>query len=124
MRINNLTKYKNVRRMLRKNMTEAEIKLWNILKSKGFNKYKFRRQHGIGRYIVDFYCPKLKLIIELDGDQHLELKNIIYDQKRTKYFSSLGIKIIRFFNNDILKNTEGTWIKIEDEIENLKIKNK
>jgi len=105
-------------------MTEAEIKLWNILKSKGFNKYKFRRQHGIGRYIVDFYCPKLKLIIELDGDQHLELKNIIYDQKRTKYFSSLGIKIIRFFNNDILKNTEGTWIKIEDEIENLKIKNK
>ena len=68
MRINNLKKYKNVRKMLRKNMTKEEVKLWCILKSKNFNNYKFRRQHGIGPYIVDFYCPKLKLVVELDGD--------------------------------------------------------
>jgi len=115
MRINNLAKYKDRRKKLRNNMTEAEIMLWGILKNKEFYNYKFRRQHGIGPCIVDFYCPQLKLVIELDGSQHLEEKSIIYDKKRTKYFSSLSIKVIRFFNNKI-ENIEGVWMRIEDNI--------
>jgi len=104
-------------------MTDAEIKLWCELKSRRFYNYKFRRQYGIGSYIVDFYCPKLKLVIELDGDQHLEPKNIIYDQKRTKYFNSLGIKVMRFFNNEVLTNLDGVWMSIEDEIKEILVKN-
>lgn len=101
-------------------MTLAEVKLWNILKGREFTNYKFRRQHGIGPFIVDFYCPKLKLVIELDGSQHLEAKNIIYDRKRTKYFNSLNIKVIRFSNNEVLGNIAGVCMKIED---NIKITN-
>jgi very-short-patch-repair endonuclease len=119
MRINNLAKYKIRRRKLRNNMTEAEIKIWCVLKSKSFHKYKFRRQHSIGVFIVDFYCPKLRLVIEIDGSQHLEAKNMLYDKRRTKYFNSLDIKVIRFFNNDILENIDGACMRIEDEINKL-----
>ncbi len=122
--VHNLKKYKTIRRKLRNNMTEAEVKLWCVLKSENFYKYKFRRQHGIGPYIVDFYCPQLRLVIELDGSQHLESNNIIYDQKRTKYFSSLNIKVIRFFNNDVLKNIQGVWMRIEDKIKFILLKSK
>ena len=118
--VHNLKKYKNTRKKLRNNMTLAEVKLWNILKGREFTNYKFRRQHGIGPFIVDFYCPKLKLVIELDGSQHLEAKNIIYDRKRTKYFNSLNIKVIRFSNNEVLGNIAGVCMKIED---NIKITN-
>ncbi len=119
MRINNLAKYKGRRRKLRNNMTPAEIKLWCILKGKDFTNYKFRRQHGIGPYIVDFYCPQLRLIIELDGSQHLEPKSIVYDKKRTQYFNSLNIKVIRFLNNEILGNIAGVIMKIEDDIKTM-----
>jgi len=100
-------------------MTIPEIFLWCKIKNKQLG-YKFRRQHGIGPYIVDFYCPQLRLAIELDGSQHLESKHQIYDKKRTRYLSSLNIKVIRFLNNEILNNLDGVWMAIENEIDKIK----
>jgi very-short-patch-repair endonuclease len=102
--------------MLRKNMTDSEIILWSYLKGKQLQGYKFRRQHSIGSYIVDFYCPKLKLVIELDGERHGERKNITYDEVRTEYLNSLGIKVLRYWNSEIYNNIAGV---IEDIIYHL-----
>ena len=91
-------------RQLRKNMTDAEKILWRHLRLKQMESYKFRRQCPIGSYIVDFVCFKRKLIIELDGSQHLD--QIIYDEKRTKWFEGEGFRILRFWNSQVLNNTE------------------
>ena len=66
--------------------------------------FKFRRQHSIGQYIVDFCCPSKNLIIEVDGGQHDEINQKKYDESRTKYFESLGFKVIRFWDNDVNNN--------------------
>ncbi len=66
--------------------------------------YKFRRQHSIGSYIVDFYCPKLKLAVELDGGQHNQEENINYDKERTRFLNSLNIKVIRYWNHEVLES--------------------
>ena len=92
-------------RVLRRNMTKEERHLWF-----DFLRYctpRFRRQQIIGNYIADFYCDKAKLIIELDGSQHMEPDNISYDTHRTKYFCSLGIHVIRYCNTDITDNFTG-----------------
>ena len=108
------TKYlRPTRKSLRKNMTEEEVILWSVLQNNKCG-YKFRRQHSIGRFIADFFCPVKRLIIELDGGQHLDNKE--YDEERTNYFESLGIKVIRFWNSEIKNNLNGTLIKIEDEL--------
>ena len=72
--------------------------------------YKFRRQHSIGGYIADFYCPSKKLVIEIDGPQHL--KNKEYDEIRTEYFEGLGIKVIRFTNEEVATETKKVTKKI------------
>jgi len=90
---------------LRRNMTEAERLLWHHLRAKQMAGFKFRRQEVIGNYIVDFACLKKKLIIEIDGGQHAE--NVEYDHKRTRYLERLGFKIIRFWNNEVLRNIGG-----------------
>jgi very-short-patch-repair endonuclease len=95
--------YQNAR-ILRKQPTPAEIKLWAYIRNYKLG-VKFRRQHAIGNYIPDFCCIKKKLIIELDGSQHLEQAE--YDEERTKYFESLGYKVIRFWNNDVMKDING-----------------
>ena len=100
-------------------MPKAEIILWSVLKGKKMKGYKFRRQHGIGSFIVDFYCPELKLAIELDGSQHLEQENLEYDKKRTQYLNSLNIKVIRFLNNEVLNNIGEVYVKIKEYIDNL-----
>ncbi|HMR97871.1 MAG TPA: endonuclease domain-containing protein [Anaerolineales bacterium] len=89
---------------LRKELTPAERKLWARIRNDqlGIN---FRRQHAIGNFIPDFVCIEKKLIIELDGSQHLEQEE--YDEERTKYFKSIGYKVIRFWNNDVMKNMDG-----------------
>ena len=88
-------------RQMRNKMTAAENKLWyDYLKGNG---YRWLRQKPIGDYIVDFYCPKLKLAIEVDGTTHLENKDIVYDKNRTIELEKLGIKILRFWNNDVLE---------------------
>ena len=94
------------RQQLRKNMTKAEIFLWSKLKRKSLNGLKFRRQYGINNYIVDFYCPELKLAVEIDGSVHSYNSKIISDKKRQNCIESLGIKILRYSNNDVIKNVD------------------
>ncbi|MBE7535035.1 MAG: endonuclease domain-containing protein [Anaerolineales bacterium] len=89
---------------LRKELTPAERKLWAVIRN-GQLGVNFRRQHAIGIYIPDFVCVEKKLIIELDGSQHLEQKE--YDEKRTKFLNSLGYKVIRFWNHDVMNNMDG-----------------
>lgn len=101
------------RRRLRKNLTPQEIVLWSRLRCEQMG-CKFRRQHSIGNYIVDFYCPEKKLIIEIDGTQHKRIKDTKYDAKRTQYFEFLGIKVLRFWNNEINSNLNGVILKIEE----------
>jgi very-short-patch-repair endonuclease len=94
-------------RALRKNQTDAEIVFWKMVRAKRLNGLKFRRQHPIQPYIVDFVCPEKKLIIELDGGQHAEAN--VYDEKRTTFLEAKGYNIIRFWNNEVLNNIEGVY---------------
>ena len=102
----NKTEYTQRRQALRNNMTEPEKKLWQILRGKQMG-VKFRRQHGIGHYIVDFYCPELKLVIEVDGDSHISADAQAYDAVRHDFIASLGITTVRFTNDQVMHNIEG-----------------
>lgn len=97
-------------RWLRKNATDAEKRLWQQLRGQQLNAHKFRRQHVLGIYIVDFVCLEAKLIIELDGGQHQQ--QIAYDQKRTEYFVALGFTILRFWNHEVLQETDAVLLQI------------
>ncbi len=99
-------------RSLRTNMTKQEQKLWQLIRKRGINKYRFRRQFPIGNYIVDFICREKKLVIEIDGGQHNEVKNAEYDRERTRYIESQGYRVIRFWNNDVDNNIEGVYMEI------------
>ncbi|MES3016839.1 MAG: endonuclease domain-containing protein [Bacteroidota bacterium] len=103
-RIHNILRLGDRRRSLRKNSTSAEIYLWSFLKSKQVLGRKFRRQHGIGNYIVDFYCSSEKLIIELDGKVHDNPNQIIYDRRRDRYLQQLGFKVFRVTNELVFCN--------------------
>ena len=94
---------------LRKELTPAERKLWAVIRNDQLG-VNFRRQHAIGKYIPDFVCIKKKLIIELDGSQHLEQEE--YDGERTKFLESQGYKVIRFWNNDVMNNIDGVILAI------------
>ena len=90
---------------LRKRPTDAEILLWRYLRSKQLEGMKFRRQQPIGRYVVDFVCFEKKIIIEVDGGQHsVETEK---DKERDEWFKSQGFKVLRFWNNEVLANTQG-----------------
>jgi very-short-patch-repair endonuclease len=92
----------------RKNPTKAESKIWReILRMKQFADFKFLRQKPIDNYIVDFYCSELRLVIEVDGDSHVE--SVEYDALRTSILESLGLRVIRFTNADVLGNIEGVY---------------
>ena len=103
-------------RELRKNMTDAEKKLWSLLRNRQFEGLKFRRQHAIGKYIVDFICFEKKIVIEVDGSQHLE--NKIYDANRTEWLQKQDFKVIRFWNNDVLNEIEVVLDKLYEKIKN------
>lgn len=94
---------------LRKELTPAERKLWSQIRNDQLG-VNFRRQHAVGNYIPDFCSPKAKLVIELDGSQHLEQEE--YDTERTKYLEAQGYKVIRFWNNDVMNNIEGVILAI------------
>lgn len=100
---------------LRLNMTAAEIMVWDFLKQKPLD-FKFRRQHLIHRYILDFYCHKLRLSIEVDGGYHLNAEQKEKDKERTTYLDSVGIKEIRFSNKEVKANIEKVQSIIEDEL--------
>ncbi|HEY2981458.1 MAG TPA: vitamin B12 dependent-methionine synthase activation domain-containing protein, partial [Anaerolineales bacterium] len=93
-------------RELRQKATDAEKFLWNVLRNRAFHDAKFRHQHSIAGFILDFYCDEAKLGIELDGSQHNEGDQVKYDEERTKLLAQEGIRVIRFWNNDVLKKTE------------------
>ncbi len=103
---------KSTRRLLRKKMTFAEVALWLLIKNKQINGVRFLRQYSIGRYIVDFYAPQFKLAIELDGEGHFSEQQMEYDRRRTKYLNSLGIKVLRFENFEIINYPERTLEEI------------
>jgi len=102
---------KTHRRNLRKASTDAERKLWSKLRNKQLSGLKFFRQYSVGSYILDFYCPAVRLGIEADGSQHGTTRKD-YDEKRTRYLEQFNIVVLRFWDNDILKNIDGVILKI------------
>ena len=91
-------------RNLRQKQTDAEQMLWRHLRARHLQGWKFRRQHQIGSYIVDFVCPDASLIVELDGGQHVD--QVVYDERRTLELQTMGYRVLRFWNNDVLANLE------------------
>ncbi|SOE21253.1 Very-short-patch-repair endonuclease [Spirosomataceae bacterium TFI 002] len=110
--INNRPELKKFRKNLRNYSTSAEAFLWTSLKSSQLDGRKFRRQHSVGNYILDFYCPKERLCIELDGAGHFTTEGIEYDKQRTNYINSLNIKVIRFENKEVFENLENVLAEI------------
>jgi len=88
-------------------MTGPEKRLWSRLRARQLQGVKFRRQHGIGPYIVDFYCPERSLVIEVDGDSHADAEQSQKDQRRDRYLQSIGLSVVRYGNDDIMKNLDG-----------------
>ncbi len=110
-RIFNPLRTKSYRSKLRRNLTEPEKKLWYVIRNKQLG-IKFRRQHGISNFIVDFYCSELKLVLEIDGDSHYSPDNKQADLERDKYIVSLGLTVLRFSNLEIMQNLEGVLVSI------------
>lgn len=98
---------KNFRKILRKNQTEAERKIWNCVRNKKLLGFKFFRQYSIGNCILDFYCPFCRLAIEVDGGQHSREVDKSYDKLRTEFLNEKRIKVLRFWNNEVLNNIDG-----------------
>lgn len=95
---------KSRRKELRNNATSAERLLWSILQHSNLGGYKFRRQHSVGPYILDFYCSAARLAVELDGDSHFTDDAVVYDQERTTYLNGLNITVLRFLNTDVFES--------------------
>ena len=105
--IHNRKELEEIRRLLRKTLTTAEATMWKALQKSKLDGRKFRRQHSVGDYILDFYCPSEKLAIELDGMPHFSIIGAKQDIKRDKYLNSLSIQVLRFENRDIYNNLRG-----------------
>ena len=104
------------RRDLRVKQTEAEKILWQKLRNRQINGFKFFRQCSIGKYIADFYCSELRLVIELDGSHHYEENVFEYDKIREEFMKSLDIKTIRFNNLDVFKSLDEVMERVYDEV--------
>jgi very-short-patch-repair endonuclease len=99
-------KLKPLANELRKNMTDAEMLLWSRVRRKQLKGYQFYRQRTIGNYIVDFYCPKAKLVIEIDGGQHYFEEGVQADKLRDRDITNLGLQVLRFSNPDVLESMD------------------
>jgi len=97
---------------MRKEQTDAEQLLWRLLRNRNFCGFKFCRQYPIGGYILDFFCDEVNLAIELDGGGHADVEQASYDDERTKVLNGSGIRVIRFWNNDLLNKTEAVLEEI------------
>ena len=102
---------KDQRKSLRSNMTPAEATLWRALKGRGAGGLKFRRQQGIGPYVLDFYCPERRLCVELDGSSHDYRYE--YDEQRTQYLAEQGIRVVRFRNEQVFTCLDGVVAEID-----------
>jgi very-short-patch-repair endonuclease len=103
-------------RFLKKVMTESETILWEQLRNRKLKGYKFRRQHPVASYIVDFYCHECRLIIELDGQIHKQNDNPEYDKGRAGELESLGLRIVRFTNEEVEADISLVLIKISESL--------
>ena len=103
-------------RHLRTNMTNAEYRLWHALRRKQVHGLQFRRQHPVGTYTLDFYCPQIGLAVEVDGGQHAEQKRLT-DNHRTRWLGEKGIVVVRYWNNDVLTNLEGVLSDLVQRVE-------
>ena len=109
---------KEKRRKLRNNSTKAEICLWTEIRNKKLG-YRFLRQYGVGKFVIDFYSPRLKLAIEVDGVTHLTKEELEYDERRQFEIEQLGIQFIRFTNSEIYYDIENVIKKISYKIKDL-----
>lgn len=112
--IHNRHPQKGHRQKLRTNLTPAEARLWTYLKSSQLDGRKFRRQHGVGSYILDFYCPKEQLGIELDGESHAGSMAAEHDTERTAYLNSLNIRVLRFENQVVFNMPEALLQRVRE----------
>ena len=103
---------KQIRRNLRKSFTEPENRLWYYLRSRRLNGLKFRRQYAVGRYVVDFYCPEVQLVIEVDGDSHFTKEAQLYDKERDEYLKSHSLRMVRFTNSEVMGNIKAVIERI------------
>ncbi len=109
-------KLKPLARALRKNMTDAEQLIWSKIRGKQISGVQFYRQKNVGHYIVDFYCPKGKFVIEIDGGQHYEEEGREKDRKKDDYLQGLGLNVMRFSDIDVLKNINGVLERIQEHL--------
>jgi very-short-patch-repair endonuclease len=105
------------RKSLRKNLSKAEAIMWKHLSRRQMHGCKFRRQYSIDQYVVDFYCPRLKLAIEVDGDSHFTSEVKSSDAVRQQFIESFGIRFLRFTNLDVLENIDGVYQQIYTTVE-------
>ena len=103
------------RRSSRRDETDAERRLWSLLRSRPLDGFKFRRRRAIGPFIVDFCCFDKKLVLELDGVQHSQQE--LYDRRRTQYMNRHGFTVLRFWDNEVLQNTESVMSAIQNQIQ-------
>jgi 5-methyltetrahydrofolate--homocysteine methyltransferase len=111
-RIFTLSQYTSLRRKLRQQPTTAEAFLWFCLRNKKLLGYKFRRQHSIGRYVLDFFCARLMLGIEVDGVTHLDPTKQEYDKTRQKWIEAQGVRVVRFTDHEILADPDAVLEKL------------
>ena len=111
--VNNVDFLTQARRDLRNNATEAEVELWKYLRSSQLENRKFRRQHSVGAFILDFYCPAERLAVELDGAQHDTREGIEDDENRTAYLNEFGIKVLRFKNEVVFNDIDAVLAAIK-----------
>ncbi|HNN00875.1 MAG TPA: DUF559 domain-containing protein [Turneriella sp.] len=116
MRLNNLRILHQRRKELRKRLTPAEASLWNHLKNSQLEGMKFRRQHSVGRYILDFYCVAAKLAIELDGAVHNSAEAKLRDKERDAFLLSLEIKVLRFENKRVFDDLDAVLAEIRAQL--------
>jgi len=99
-------------RDLRQHMTDAEQRLWQCLRGKQLDGFRFRKQHPIARFVLDFYCPAVKLAIEIDGGQHNTAPGRASDEERTRFLKARGIRVLRFWNHEVLQDLPGVLERI------------
>ena len=114
--IYNVSNSESRRKELRNSPTAAETVLWRSLQRRGLNGHKFRRQSSVGPYIVDFFCPEKRVVVELDGAPHYDEEAVDYDARRTRYLKERGIHVVRIENKRIYKDLDGVLQEIGDKL--------
>ena len=116
----NKVEVKEKRRALRSEMPTAEVLVWARLRRKQVLSARFRRQYSVGPYILDFYCPSLKLAVEIDGDSHLGAEALAYDRERQSSIEALGIRFLRFTNGEVFENIERVMDGVRETVTGLR----